>query len=93
MQHCYTTLISESKNWSVGSKVASDTYSAILDTYVLLGLEAEVAELEQIGVQTEGLEIFDFLEAEGQVLVNLCSLHKSCLELNYKAYKFNQITR
>lgn len=50
MQHCYTTLISESKNWSVGSKVASDTYSAILDTYVLLGLEAEVAELKEVRI-------------------------------------------
>ena len=49
MTHCYTTLIN--KQIGVLAVKPPKTYRAIFDADILLRLEAEVAELEQIGVE------------------------------------------
>ena len=40
------------------------TYSAIFNANILLGLKAEVAELEEVRVQTKVGQLEHFLEAE-----------------------------
>lgn len=53
-----------------------ETYTAVFDADVLLGLEREVAKLEERGVKSKSGQLEDLLEPEGQILI---SVHRFCI--------------